>query len=115
MAPSRVVDFDAVRSFRGALIREEVAKARLTEIFVTTARHEFTRSADAVLDRLRLSDEVRSLYKQCRPYTPILIVSPDLRDGRLFRTHVSSASNNFNGCRGTAKHWKIRTRRLDGR
>ena len=28
----------------------------------------------------------------------------------LFRTHRSSVSNNFNGCRGTAKHWKVRTK-----
>ncbi len=25
----------------------------------------------------------------------------------------SSVSNNFNGCRGTAKHWKIRARLVD--
>jgi hypothetical protein len=35
-----------------------------------------TPSADAVLARLHLSDEIRALYKECRPYTPILTVSP---------------------------------------
>jgi len=32
---------------------------------------------------------------------------------RLFRTPLSSVSNNFDGCRGTAKHWKIRVRRTN--
>jgi hypothetical protein len=31
----------------------------------------------------------------------------------LFRIHLSSVSNNFNGCRGTAKHWKVRGRSED--
>jgi len=31
----------------------------------------------------------------------------------LFRTRISSVSNNFKGCRETAKHWKIRASRRD--
>ena len=34
-------------------------------------------------------------------------------DASLFRTHRSSVSNNFNGCRGTAKHWKVRQKQGD--
>jgi hypothetical protein len=48
----------------------------LTETFVTTIRHSFTQSADEVVGRLRLPNQVLELYKQCRPYTPILTVSP---------------------------------------
>jgi hypothetical protein len=33
----------------------------------------------------------------------------------LFRTHISSVSNNFNGYRGTAKHWKIRAKKRTDR
>jgi hypothetical protein len=32
---------------------------------------------------------------------------------RLFRTRISRVSNNFKGCCGTAKHWKVRQRRED--
>jgi hypothetical protein len=41
--------------------------------------------------------------------------SADIRNGSdglsLFRTRISSVSNNFKGCRGTAMHWKMRARR----
>jgi hypothetical protein len=40
-------------------------------------------------------------------------IRPKNADASLFRTLLSSVYNNFNGCRGTAKHWKIRTRRKD--
>ena len=76
MAPSNIVDPDAVGAFRAALIREGIAKGVLTEVFVTKIRHGFTNSADAVLARLQLPDPILKLYKQCRPRTPILTVSP---------------------------------------
>jgi len=81
MVPSKVVDLEAVSRFPGALINGGIAKAMLTEIFVTTIRHSFTASADAVLARLQLPDQVLELYKQCRTYTRILSVSPNLDDG----------------------------------
>jgi hypothetical protein len=32
-------------------------------------------------------------------------------DASVFRTRLSSVSNNFKGCRWTAKHWKTQARR----
>jgi hypothetical protein len=39
------------------------------------------------------------------------ILQPVIADASLFRTQLSSVSNNIKGYRGTAKHWKVRGKR----
>jgi len=72
---SNYCDPDAVSALRYNLIRRGIAKGVLTDLFTGTVRYAFKESAKAILDRMKLPDEVRKLYQQCASKTPILTVS----------------------------------------
>ena len=74
--PSQFVDPDSVLLLRYALIKHGIAKGRLEDIFHGRMRYTFNQGGERILAGMKLPQDVRKLYAECRPYTtPILSVN----------------------------------------